>query len=283
MIKDKKIFVGISYRNLTHYLRLGYKPIIGEELEINTTDLPSVSHVKVIAVCEICGNEKNLMYCKYVENCKRHGFYGCKKCSRQKAVITSRQIYGVDNWMQLEESKETMKKRNLDKYGEVTTLLLPDVKEKIGKTMLEKYGTDKWFEIRRPNTTKKFTFLDLASKEFEMNVEDKYSDISMESIRNYRNEVRRITKHNSKLLFENWDGTDFYDGENIYENFNLEPNDKNYPTIDHKISIYHGYMNGISVETISDISNLCITKRTINSKKRDLCINFDISKKDSSD
>lgn len=43
----------------------------------------------------------------------------------------------------------------------------------------------------------------------------------------------------------------------------------NYPTIDHKISVYYGFINNISPEEIGDISNLCITKRWINSTKRD--------------
>jgi len=44
-------------------------------------------------------------------------------------------------------------------------------------------------------------------------------------------------------------------------------NDRMYRTIDHKISIYYGYMNKIDADIISSIENLCITKRFINSKK----------------
>ena len=46
----------------------------------------------------------------------------------------------------------------------------------------------------------------------------------------------------------------------------LNSNDKNYPTIDHKISIFCGFKNGISC-IIGNINNLCITKRGINSSK----------------
>ena len=38
--------------------------------------------------------------------------------------------------------------------------------------------------------------------------------------------------------------------------------------IDHKISIFHGFINNIDPILISDISNLCITKRYINSSKQ---------------
>ena len=43
--------------------------------------------------------------------------------------------------------------------------------------------------------------------------------------------------------------------------------DKSYPTIDHKISVFNGFINNISPEEISQLENLCITKRTNNSKK----------------
>jgi hypothetical protein len=86
----------------------------------------------------------------------------------------------------------------------------------------------------------------------------------------YRNEVRRLTKKNLKHLMNNWDGYDYYDREMISENYKLDKNDPGYPTIDYKISVYYGFVNNIPPEEISDISNLCITKRFINSKKRDL-------------
>ena len=74
-------------------------------------------------------------------------------------------------------------------------------------------------------------------------------------------------KTNRKVLFSLWDGIDFYDGENIIDNMNLHHNDRLYPTVDHKISIYNGFKNNISIEVISSIDNLCITKRHINSTK----------------
>lgn len=98
MIKDKKIKVSISYRNINHYVKLGYRPSLGTELEIKTEGLPSSSHTKVDVICNICSKETTLMYCKYIENKKRLGFYGCKSCSSQKAVITSLEKYGVDNY-----------------------------------------------------------------------------------------------------------------------------------------------------------------------------------------
>lgn len=63
---------------------------------------------------------------------------------------------------------------------------------------------------------------------------------------------------------------DYYDGEYIKNNIKLKHTDKNFPTIDHKISIYSGYKNNLSVDEIANIDNLCITKRFLNSKKNRL-------------
>ena len=64
-----------------------------------------------------------------------------------------------------------------------------------------------------------------------------------------------------------WNGYDYYDNEYIKENYKLNYNDNNYPTIDHKISIYYGFSNNIEPYIISNTDNLCITKKEINRKK----------------
>ena len=79
MIKNDKIKVNISYRNITHYIKLGYNPILNKELEIETSHLSTSSHVKIDVICKICGIENNIMYYKYIDNVERHGFYGCRK------------------------------------------------------------------------------------------------------------------------------------------------------------------------------------------------------------
>ena len=83
----------------------------------------------------------------------------------------------------------------------------------------------------------------------------------------YRKLVRRYTKRNKNKLYENWDGYDFYDNEYIKEYLNISHIDNKYPTIDHRVSIYYGFLNNISPQEISDLNNLCITKRGLNSKK----------------
>lgn len=66
----------------------------------------------------------------------------------------------------------------------------------------------------------------------------------------YRKLARRYTERNKKQLYENWDRFDYYDNEYIKENMNLKHTDRLYPSIDHKISIYNGFLNDIDPKRI---------------------------------
>jgi len=276
MIKDEKIKINISYRNITHYIKLGYNPILNEMLEIKAIDLPTVSHQIIVAICEICGVQRDLKYHKYVENKKRHGFYGCKSCSRQKAALTSLEKWGCESYSLTEEYKKRVEKTNIEKYGYKTNLLNPEYQKLIKSKIKDLYGTENFWEIRERKDKKRFKMNDkiesLRSYDEIIYSEDKYDNSLLnENYYRYRTECRRLTEKNIKKLLEDWSGLDYYDGDNISENFNLEHNDSSYPTIDHKTAIYYGYINNIDPKEIAKISNLCITKRGINSLKRDMC------------
>ena len=274
MLKDKNINVSISYRNISHYRKLGYNPIINKDLSIEIEDLSNGSHVLITAICDLCKIENNIKYHKYIDNKERHGFYGCKKCSRQKASLTMLDKYGVSNVSELNECKTKRANTCMERYGYKTNLISPESKKENEKILLDKYGTDKWYKIRSGNggnNTKDRLVIFAESLEFSKpNFDNVYVDISTEDYHLYRNEVRRITKNNYKVILDSWDGKDYYDEEYIKEYYVLDSNDPKYPTIDHKISIYHGFSNNIPVEEIADISNLCITKRSINCSKNSL-------------
>jgi hypothetical protein len=60
MLKQEKIEIFISYRNITHYRKLGYSPEINKNLIININDLPTSSHVIVTSLCVLCKAEKDI-------------------------------------------------------------------------------------------------------------------------------------------------------------------------------------------------------------------------------
>jgi hypothetical protein len=121
---NDKIEILISYRNVTHFLKLGYKAVINSPLQIFVLDLPTVSHIRINPICEVCGSINNIQFNKYIANKERNGLYSCKRCRVSKT-------------------------------------------EKI---------------VNLPKS------------------EDRYKEITRISFRRYKNEVRRLTKRNSKII-----------------------------------------------------------------------------------
>ena len=60
---------------------------------------------------------------------------------------------------------------------------------------------------------------------------------------------------------------DHYDNEYIKGNLSLSPISRAYPTIDHKMSTFNGFINKIDYNIIGSLDNLCITKKCLNSIK----------------
>jgi hypothetical protein len=196
--------------------------------------------------------------------------------------------YGVDSYFKTKESKEYNKK----------WMSSDEFKEKSKIKLIEVYGVDSYsktdkfkFDIEskkdlildkiRETFIRKYN-IDWASKlnivkdKVRKTKEDNGSVIPDELLCDwniYKRKVRNITNSNKKYLYENWDGNDYYDNELIKGYLSHTHTHRFYPTIDHKISVYFGFMNNISPEEIGSLENLCITKRFINSMKGKLIEN----------
>jgi hypothetical protein len=190
--------------------------------------------------------------------------------------------YGVDSYFKTKESKEYNKK----------WMSSDEFKEKSKIKLIEVYGVDSYsktdkfkFDIEskkdlildkiRETFIRKYN-IDWASKlnivkdKVRKTKEDNGSVIPDELLCDwniYKRKVRNITNSNKKYLYENWDGNDYYDNELIKGYLSHNHTHRFYPTIDHKISVYFGFINNISPEEIGALDNLCITKRFINSMK----------------
>lgn len=213
----------------------------------------------------------------------------------EKVKKSVQEKYGVDNVFQLNEIKEKIKERNLELYGVEYTSQRNDVKKKMKKIFDDKYGGFLMGSILKSKIVKKILDKygvenisqneDIKKKKEETSMKnyghpyfpctDKYK-IMMgilldKDIKNdwqlYKRQSRRIFDKIKPEVYKNWNGYDFYDKEYIKENLNLHYNDINYPTVDHKLSVFYGFMNNISVDEINKIENLVVTKRSINSAK----------------
>jgi hypothetical protein len=159
MIKNDKIYISISNRNISHFQKLGYD-INNKKIIINTIDLPKNSHVKIDVVCDICKKEYSLMYAKYHQNVSHYGFFTCKKCSTEKKKLTSIEKFGVDNYAKIFGYSEEVKKIKKEKYGQENY----NNKDKQKETMMKRYGVSSFlstenfvekYRERRDNVYKK--------------------------------------------------------------------------------------------------------------------------------
>ena len=134
--------MNITSRNISYYRNLGYICCIGDITNIDITHLNKNSHYKITAICELCSTESEIPYHKYIENKNRHNYYGCKKCSRQKASMTSIELYGEANYMSTEVGKTIVEKTMYIKYGHKTNLLNKDHIERNKKIMMDRYNVE---------------------------------------------------------------------------------------------------------------------------------------------
>jgi hypothetical protein len=243
MLITKKIKIKINGKEINYFKRKGLNVKCNDEIEIDISLLSLHSHRKVIVKCDICEEEKYITYKNYNNYIKKSldNKYTCNKCNTEKRQNTCIKKYGVDN----------VANSNI-------------IKEKTIKTCIKKYGVEYYFQSKQFKSDNRENFIKMGFNVRSTSIEDwlRYQRFCMaESYKNY------------KKLKDEWNGYDYYDGTYIKNNYELQPNDLNYPTVDHKISIVYGFINNISPEYIFSINNLCITKRSINSMKRHLTEN----------
>ena len=313
MIENNECKILITRKNVKYYNNR-YLCKVGDIIFIDINMMSKNSHNKIVAICESCGNKKELPYFKYNSNKGRQGYYSCKKCSHKKGKITTMEKYGVENytqtdvmreinkkWMSSDEFKERSKRKIIEKYGvdsysktnEFKKIISEYNKQRIKKLkeeglydcpftwkgnkelrdagMINKYGTHYSYYVPEIIEKRQETIRKRQENLIKCQKSSKYKGITYDPIeyKIYKNKIRVLTEKIRKKVFENWNGYDYYDNEYI-KNLALNYNSENYPTIDHKISCLYGFLNNISVEEISNMNNLCITKRKINGTKSGL-------------
>lgn len=210
-------------------------------------------------------------------NLRKYGkeFYLQSEDCKIKSKETSLKKYGKEHHMMSPIFLNNFKNKMIDKFGVDNVSKLADVKDKKMETFQKNFGLKHIFCC---NDLKSDYMINKYGVKHNTELEWVLQKMKQTGIKNgnytpdelktnfqkYRELVNKITNKNKKELFISWDGCDHYDNELIRENFNLNYNDDGYPTIDHKISIQYGFLNGIDPSVIGSLENLCITKRSIN-------------------
>lgn len=235
--------------------------------------------------CSVCGKKSDEIRKNISESFKRRD----TKKEAEKRKITCKEKYGVDYISQLDSSKEKSKQTNLALYGVEFTAHLSHVKDARVKSLSDNFDeiNDKrklWWDtqadIEDIGEKRRITCLEKYGVEYISQSDNAIKKIretneklgrwipneKMNLFKRYWLDVRSYTLKNKDVLFGNWDGICHYTGLPIGSVKNKQQSGF-YPTIDHKKSVFYGFVNNISASDIGDISNLCICCRSINSMK----------------
>jgi len=201
-----------NYKKLSNY----YNIKVGDEIEIDISDLSKNSHVLVMCKCDVCGCEKSIQYKSYISNISKYNYYACSsKCALSKSEQTNLsklgvkypsqninvyskyrktmlQKYGVDNSLKMDgvnelaikgsKTKDSIDKRrktNISNWGFDNVAKNNIIKEKIVKTNQNRYGVD--YPSQKKDFVSKFKDSILS------NIINKYADLEFIKKEGYLN------------------------------------------------------------------------------------------------
>lgn len=279
MIISKYVDVTLNSANIEYFKNLGYENLKPKNIiTVPIEHLNKGSHMYIDVKCDYCECEKKIQYKTYLLLNNDYGYYTCRKCSQKKIEKTNLEKYGVKYYSMTDECKEQFKEMCLEKYGVENPSQDKKIKKKRKKTMNERFGvdyyvlSDDFLEKSRKTSMENYGTPHPSMSEERKTIQKenlikKGYNVETDEFKIFKNQTHNQTKKLKKKLLEMWDGYDYYDSEYIKNNFELPYYHGNYPTIDHKITIFEGYKMNMTKEELSKIDNLCITKRCINSKK----------------
>jgi hypothetical protein len=202
--------------------------------------------------------------------------YGDKNYNnREKAKETTILKYGVLNASQILSVKEKKQQTCLENHGVTNPQKCSKIVSKCHQTKLKKYGNKNYNNRAKAKATTILKYgVDSYSKSYQYRkyretLQQWIPEEQLSEFKKYFRAVWRITKRNKKQMLEHWNKKCYYTNEEL--SFDVYYNNNEYPSIDHKTSIYYGFINNISSEIIGSIENLCICSRIINTKKGILC------------
>lgn len=173
MILDTEVLVKVNKRNYKVLHEKGYNVKLNDVILINPLDYPlKKSNFSLKVKCDVCGFIKTIKWDNYVINTNFHKDEYCcsEKCSinkkrerniqkygvmnvfqldevKDKSKNTSLKNYGVDHYMKLQSSIESLEKKMTDKYGYPYAIQVPEIKKRIENTNYVKYGVGNYFEL----------------------------------------------------------------------------------------------------------------------------------------
>lgn len=166
---------------------------------------------------------------------------------KTKIRETCKNRYGVEYNTQSEKVKNQIKQTNLEKYGTEFAAQSDIVKEKYRQTCLEKFGVDNYFKYQ-PFIDNNFTE-ELINKRKESNYKNgnwiKFTEDDLKKFRNYNRVVRLLTRKTYRKYKKLINPNDLPISKTEYQ-------------IDHIRSIIDCFIDGFSPEECANYKNLQI-------------------------
>ena len=143
MLKNEFINIKVSSGLKQNYSNMGYD-FTNNEVLFKITDLKDVSNQRVDVLCDICDDEYNIQYCKYIKNIKRNEFYSCRKCADKRRSEKMK----VDNLSLNKEYQKKKKETFINNYGVDNPSKSDFIKQKKINTCLKNHGVESGLMLR---------------------------------------------------------------------------------------------------------------------------------------
>jgi len=161
----------IKVKSSEYYKNIGYD-ISERYIFVDIKDAPLGSRSIILAKCDYCSTEKEIMYKNYNDNIKKGGKYACSiKCGSLKAKESNLSRFGVESHFQLHDFKEKSKKTLLEKWGvdhisksgdisAIKSKKMKDKSEEVSIRMKDYYSNLTDYEIKEINKKRENTNLE---------------------------------------------------------------------------------------------------------------------------
>jgi len=200
MILSKEVDVILNSANMNHFKKLGYNDLKnGNKIVVPVEHLTDGSHSIIKVKCDICGEEKDLLYRYYVKNIKRYNFYSCQKCCSKKLKIS----YSSKTNIEIENMLDKKKKTMIERYGKDNPSQIQEFKNKRKETMNFLYGDECFYK------TKKFreSSIETCQKKYGANYFRESDDFRKKSLEKF--DILNINKNMVTMACDNNDPHNF--------------------------------------------------------------------------
>ena len=154
-----------------HYREKGYEfEKCGDFIEVDVLDLLKSSNEKVKVICDVCGKEREMRYCRVIGNNEENKPITCgsNSCKRKKTEDTCMKKYGVNNPMQCKKIQDKAKDTNLKRYGAESPFGSKEIQDKAKDTNLGRYGVENPMQCKEIQDKAKDTNLERYGAENPM-------------------------------------------------------------------------------------------------------------------